>query len=202
MISAATRAAYEEQATACMVAAEKYQPQLLALGVALSGSKEQGMELFQQASLSCHDAIQCNGFKGDAYHFYLRRAIKNLHYRTQQEQRRYRSHTHEGGNLLPEELTNEWELDATERQHRAEWFALNPPSPEYTQLAEKVMAEAQARFAPSDRVALRLSLWGMSCQEIAEHIGKKDRTWVWRRLAKMRRELRKLFQDDFDALAE
>jgi len=202
MIPAATRAAYEQQATACLAAAEKYQLQLVALGVRLSGSPEQGMELFQQASLNCHDAIQSNGFRGDAYHFYLRTAIRNLHYYNEREKLRQVTLPDEGSGTLPEELPGEWEPDVTERQHRAQWFASNPPAPEYTQLAERVMTEAKARFSYADRVALRLWLDGMSCREIAELIGTKDRTWVWRRLAKMRRELRTLFQPAFDALGE
>lgn len=199
MIPAAER---EAQATACLDAAEKYREPLLALATCLSGSREEGMELFQQASLSCHDAIQTGGFRGDGYNFYLRRAIKNLHYRTQREQARRVPLPYEQGGALPEELPGDWDIDSQERHQRQEWVAAEAPEAAYTQLAEQVMAEAQRRFPFADRIALRLSLGGMSCQQIAEHIGTKDQSWVWRRLARMKAELKQLFQVAYDTLGE
>jgi RNA polymerase sigma factor (sigma-70 family) len=197
-------AAREAQATACLEAAERFQPQLLALATALSGSKEEGMELFQQASLNCHDAIQSGGFQGDGYTFYLRRAIKNLHYRTQKEQQR----------RVPISFTE----PALEEEHEQDWAGTGwgqplvklmqpmcqpePAHDERAALAEQVMSEVRERFTPADRVALRLSLGGMSCQQIAEHIGTKDQSWVWRRLDRMKATLRELFQPAFDALGE
>jgi RNA polymerase sigma factor (sigma-70 family) len=202
MISAAARATFEAQATACLQVAEKYRPHLLALAVGLSGSKEEGHELYQQATLNCHDAIQAGGFQGDGYNFYLRRAIKNLHYRNEREKQRLVPFTFAEPTVLNEELPSEWEVDNQEKMHRQQWLAANVPEAAYTQLAEQVMAEAQARFSFADRVALRLSLDGMSCQQIAEHIGTKDQSWVWRRLKRMKEQLRETFQSAFDALSE
>lgn len=199
MNSAAER---EAQACACLAAAEKYLPQLVAMGTALSGSKEAGMELYQQATLSCHDAIQAHGFQGDHYAFYLRRAIRNLHYRTVKEQQRHVTLVPEQATPTAEELPDEWQIDAVEQNRRQQWYAENAPDVAYTQLAEQVMEKVRQDFTFADRVALRLSLGGMSCQQIAEHIGTKDQSWVWRRLDRMKAHLRKLFQPHFDALGE
>jgi RNA polymerase sigma factor (sigma-70 family) len=190
----------EEQAMACLEAAATYREPLLALATCLAGSQQEGMELYQQACLQCHDAIQAGGFQGDGYTFYLRRAIKNLHYAATRAQAK-RVTLPPAEYVLPEELPEGWEPDAQERFHRQQFLAAQP-EPEYSALAETVMAEARARFPFADRIALHLSLSGMSCQQIAEHIGMKDQSWVWRRLNKMKAELRRVFQPAFDALGE
>jgi DNA-directed RNA polymerase specialized sigma24 family protein len=193
----------EAQATACLEAAEKYREPLLALGRGLAGSDEGGRELFQQAVLNCHDAIQSRGFAGEAYQFYLRRAIKNLYYRTEKEARRYVPIPFNDPELAEE---HEYHWQVADRLRPIEKL-LQPAAPEpahdsHDVLAAQVMAEMQARFSPADRVAFRLQLDGFSCQQIAEHIGTKDQSWVWRRLKRMKAELRAAFGQAWANLGE
>jgi RNA polymerase sigma factor (sigma-70 family) len=193
----------EAQACACLESAEKYRGPLLALARGLAGTDEGGRELFQQAVLNCHDAIQSRGFEGEHFQFYLRRAIKNLHYRTEKEARRY----------VPISFTE----PALEEEHEYDWqgtgweqplvkllqpVAREPEHDSHDVLAGQVWAEIQARFSPADRVAFRLQLDGMSCQQIAEHIGTKDQSWVWRRLERMKAQLRETFGQAFASLGE
>jgi RNA polymerase sigma factor (sigma-70 family) len=178
MIPAAIR---EEQADACLQAAKKHHELLLRVAKHLAGNAEDGMELFQQNLLNCHDAIRRNpnGFTGDRYEFYLLGALKKLHIRTHQRERRHE------------------QLD-----HELEPVALEPVGMELATLAEQVMQEVRERFSAPDRVALRLHIDGHSCQEIAEMIGKKDQSWVWRRIQRMKDVLRETFQQNWDALHE
>jgi RNA polymerase sigma factor (sigma-70 family) len=178
MIPAATR---EAQADACLQAAEKHHTLLLQVARHLAGNAEDGMELFQQNLLNCHDAIRRNpnGFTGDRYEFYLLASLKNLHFRKHQRERRH------------EPLTNE-----------VEPVTMEPAGVELATLAEQMMQEVRERFSPPDRVALRLHIDGHSCQEIAEMIGKKDQSWVWRRIQRMKDTLRETFQQHWDALGE
>ncbi len=60
------------------------------------------------------------------------------------------------------------------------------------------MQEACQRFEPADRITLRLHVDGHSCEEIAELIGKRDRTWVWRRLERIKERLREIFQSHWN----
>ena len=176
MIPAATR---EAQATACLEVAARLREPLLALATKLAGNEAAGMELYQQTLLQCHDAIQHNGFAGDRYEFYLRKALKNQQRREFSRQARTEPLPAELPHLLP-----------------------SPVEDARACLGEQVMAEAQQRFGPADRVALRLSLEGYSCQQIADMIGKRDQSWVWRRIERMKETLREIFQQGWDALGE
>jgi RNA polymerase sigma factor (sigma-70 family) len=203
MLPATTR---EDQATACLEAADRHRGPLLALACKLAGSPEEGMELYQQTLLNCHDAIQRSGFAGDRYHFYLAQSMRHLHTRG------LRRHSREirmdfqfadaGGHGRDDEGDAPW--SAAHDKVKKAWEEANTASPVHAeaQLAEQVMAEARQQFSFADRVALRLSVDGLSCQQIAEHIGTKDQSWVWRRLQKMKAQLRQTFQQAWDALGE
>lgn len=196
-------ALHEAQATACLEAAEKYREPLLALCRGLAGSDEDGRELYQQAVLNCHDAIQSRGFAGEAYQFYLRRAIKNLHYRTEKEARRYVAISFDEP-ALAEEQEEEW-VGADQRGYYERLMQPAAGAPEqdsHDVLAAQVLAEIQANYSPADRVAFRMQLDGMSCQQIAEHIGTKDQSWVWRRLERMKKQLRATFGQTWANLAD
>jgi RNA polymerase sigma factor (sigma-70 family) len=183
MIPLATR---EEQATACLEAAEKHQVLLLRVARHLAGNDEDGMELYQQALLNCHDAIRRNdnGFTGDRYEFYLLASIKNLYFKETKKKRRFTE-------FKPEE---------------AETISpAGPSSDALGQLAEQVMAEVKAKFSPADRLALRLHVDGYSCQEIAELTGtpgEQARKWIWRKLDNMKAALRETFKEHWESLGE
>lgn len=203
MLPADTR---EEQATACLEAAERHREPLLGLARKLTGCPEEGMELYQQTVLNCHDAIQRSGFAGDRYHFYLAQSLRHLHTRglrrNDREIRMDFQFTDSGGYGRDDEGDAPWS-SAHDKVKKAweEASTLVAPHAE-AQLAEQVMAEVRQQFSFADRIALRLSIDGLSCQQIAEHIGTKDQSWVWRRLQKMKAQLRQTFQQAWDGLAD
>ena len=177
MIPAATR---EAQATACLEAADRYREPLLALARCLAGNDEDGMDLYQQTLLNCHDAIQRVGFAGDRYEFYLRTALKNLHRKLQKAQRKHHVEP------LPEELAE----------------APAPATDGLADLAEQMMDEVREQFSPADRVALRLHADGYSCREIAELTGQGDRWHIRWRLDKLKAHLRETFRQAWEALGK
>lgn len=203
MLPADTR---EEQATACLEAADYHREPLLALARKLTGCPEAGMELYQQTLLNCHDAIQRNGFAGDRYQFYLAQSMRHLHTRWlkhhSREIRMDFQFTDSGGYGREDEGDAPWSA-AHDKVKKAweEASTMVAPHAE-AQLAEEVMSEVRQSFSFADRIALRLSIDGLSCQQIAEHIGTKDQSWVNRRLKRMREQLRQTFQQAWDALAE
>ena len=204
MIPATTR---EAQALACLEAAEQQRSPLLGIAYKLTGSSEEAMDLYQQTLLNCHDAIQRNGFAGSNYNFYLAQSLRNLYYRTcQQHQREVRvdfQQTESGGSGRDDEGEAPW--SATHNQVRNSWEKPSPPGAPPSaeaQLAEQMMEEVKQQFSFRDRIALRLSIDGLSCQAIAEHIGTKDQSWVWRRLNRMKTQLRQTFQQAWEALGE
>lgn len=206
MLSADTR---EEQATACLEAAERHREPLLALATKLAGCPEEGMELFQQAVLNCHDAIQRNGFAGERYEFYLYTSLRNYFLKQQRHQSRERrvdfQQAESGSSTRDDEGPAPWVAKARSSWEELSTLTAARPASSldpHAQLAEQVMAEVQQQFSWADRVALRLSLDGLSCQQIAEHIGKKDQSYVWRRLQRMKEQLRQTFQQAWEALAD
>lgn len=202
MLSAATR---EEQATACLEAAERHRELLLALARKLVGCPEEGMNLFQQTVLDCHDAIQRNGFAGDRYEFYLYTSLRN-HYRKQQAQHARTVRVdfqalETGSSGRDDEGPAPWAAKASRSQGELTTTAA-PLADAYAQLAEQVQAEAAARFAPADRIALRLHVAGYNYREIAEMTGLLDYTWLFRRVQRMKATLRATFQQAWEALSE
>jgi RNA polymerase sigma factor (sigma-70 family) len=204
MIPAATR---EAQATACLEAADQHRTALLGLARKLTGCPEEGMNLYQQTLLNCHDAIQRNGFAGEHYYFYLAQTLRNLYTRQQKQYGRERrvdfQQAEAGGDERDDEGSAPWAAVRGAVQDSWEHLHAAGAAPDaHAQLAEQVMEEVRQQFSFADRIALRLSLGGMSCQQIAEHIGTKDQSWVNRRLGRMRAQLRHTFQQAWDALGE
>lgn len=204
MLPATTR---EAQALACLEAAEQHRTALLALAKKLTGCTEEGMELYQQTMLNCHDAIQRNGFAGDRYHFYLAQSMRNLYPRQQQQHRREIRMdfqlTDSGGSGRDDEGDAPWSV--AHSKVKQSWEKISPPGAPASaeaQLAEQMMAEVRQEFSFADRVALRLSLDGLSCQQIADHIGTKDQSWINRRLKRIKTHLRQAFQQAWEGLAE
>jgi DNA-directed RNA polymerase specialized sigma24 family protein len=206
MIPAAIK---EAQATACLEAAATYKEPLLALATKLAGSKEGGMDLFQDVVLNCHDAVQRNGFAGDKYQFYLRTAIHNHYKRTKRRESRtvpmdfgallaqqdYDTQEREPGRS-PE--LREWDRTIGQALAGSEQFAPQDALP----LAKQIQQEITERFSFTDRVLWRLHIDGMPARDIAAHMQRTDHTGVWRRIDKMKDYLRETFQQAWDALAE
>ncbi len=167
----------EAQALACLEAAALHKDQLLAVAVKLAGSQEGGMDLFQETCLNCHDAIQHRGFAGSEFRFYLLTAIRNLHRRHHQEAQRFVG------------------LDGIE-----EVPASPAPTNAHAHLAGQMHEELRQHFSFSDRIAFRLHLDGKTCQQISEHVGGGDQSWIWRRLEKMKKHLRSAFSQAWSNL--
>ena len=70
---------FEDQATACLKAAELNRATLLKFARGISGGDDEaGRELYQEAVLRAYETIQAYGFYGEGYQFYIWRVIKNL----------------------------------------------------------------------------------------------------------------------------
>lgn len=169
----------EAQASACLEAAALHKAQLLAVAVKLAGSKEGGMDLFQETCLNCHDAIQHRGFAGSEFRFYLLTAIRRQHHRTQQEARRFVG------------------LDGLEEA---------PISPATTDaqahLAGQIQEELRKGFSFPDRIAFRLHVEGYSFTAIASMVGGGDESWIGRRVRRMKQHLRITFSQAWGNLLD
>ncbi len=197
MIPAATR---EAQATACLATAERFQPQLLALALRLTGNQPDAMDLFQQSVLNCHDAIQSGGFEGDRYEFYLRRAIQTLHYR----KARNRTVAIDFQELIEadsDDASGEWGDEFFTKETRP--FAVAAIDEHgVSQLAEQMMEEVRARFTPAERVVLRLHMNGESSRDIADLTGLPNHLAAWRLVERLKSHLRSTFRQAWDSLTE
>jgi DNA-directed RNA polymerase specialized sigma24 family protein len=129
-------AIWEAQAAACLRAADTHRTALLRLARGLAGSAEDGMDLYQQTLLNCHDAIQRKGFAGTNYVAYLYQAIRQTQYRRNAAARRLTG--------LPD--------------HYDAALAAEPDGEARQQFAEQVAAGARELFPVRDRVVLRLHL--------------------------------------------
>lgn len=199
----------EEQACACLEAAEKYQAPLLALACQLAGNKEDGMDLFQQVVLNCHDAIQRNGFAGDKYQFYLRASLHNHYKRQKQRGGREVSVDFQQVPTGSADRNDEYEMPWAAKNFRTHGelraalaTAEQTPADSHDYLAAQVQEEITRVFSFTDRVVWRLHVYGLPAREIAAHLHKPDHTSVWRRIDKMKDYLRSTFQQAWDALAE
>jgi RNA polymerase sigma factor (sigma-70 family) len=205
MLDTATR---EAQATACLEAAEHHRELLLALATKLAGNPEDGMDLFQQTLLNCHDAIQRNGFAGDKYQFYLYTSLKNQF--KKDNRRRGREvqvdfqALESSSSTRDDEGSAPWAANIS-RQHSShptlKASAMLDSDP-LADLADEVMEAVREQFSFVDRITLRLHIDGMSFREIAQLIGRGEQTQFWRRVEKMKAQLRETFQQAYDALID
>jgi DNA-directed RNA polymerase specialized sigma24 family protein len=76
------------QALECLRVGAANRGLLLALATRLAGNAEDGMDLYQQSLLDCHDAVQKLGFTGSNYKFYIMQAIKWLAVERSKERQR------------------------------------------------------------------------------------------------------------------
>ena len=142
-------AIWNAQALDCLQAADGQRRPLLRYATKLAGSAEQGMELYQQTLLNCHDAIQRGGYTGEDYGPYLFQALRYAHYRQDNAARRVSS--------LPDNY------DAVQEA--------GPSADELHAFAEQIATDVRARFNWADRIAFRLHLDGYTFQQIADLTG-------------------------------
>jgi RNA polymerase sigma factor (sigma-70 family) len=144
--------------------------QLLAYATKLTECPEAGMDLYQQALLDTHEAVQLRGILIRDVRFYLFGVMRNSHI---DEQRRRAGlaplpeHAHE----LPDEPL---QTDPT------------------AHLASQVEAYVQESFEPADRVLLRLNADNYSTRQIQQMTGQPARTVLWR-LTRMKEQIRAVF---------
>lgn len=198
MIPAATR---EAQATACLQAAERFQPQLLALALRLTGNEPDAMDLFQQSALDCHDAIQSNGFEGDRYEFYLRRAIHTLYYKKSRNRTVAIDFQERLAADIDDAPEGEWGDEFYTKEARPFAVAAMDEAG-VSHLAEQMMEEVRARFTPAERVVLRLHMNGESSRDIADLTGMTNHLAAWRLLERLKGQLRSTFRQAWDSLTE
>lgn len=150
-----------------LACADNVRPRLLEYAARLTGSAEDGMDLYNQALLDTHEAVQLRGAIIRDVQFYLFGVMRNNY--TDELRRR--------SGLAPLEHQPEQVLEA---EITVDDTAV---------LAEQVGAYMQEHFEPADRVLLRLDAEGLSTRKIGNATGRAWRT-VARRLASMKEELR------------
>jgi len=200
-----TLATREAQAMACLEAADHHRAPLLALARKLTGCPEEGMNLYQQTLLNCHDAIQRNGFTGEHYSAYLFSSLRRLHWRQAQHAQREVSHDFQqaeaGSAGRDDEASAPWAAQVRRQQAAA---SLELPAAAAVDglaaLAASVQTELRASFGLFDRVALHLHAEGYSFQDIAEMVGVESRFYIRRRLDSVRHTLSKKFARAWRAL--
>jgi DNA-directed RNA polymerase specialized sigma24 family protein len=199
----------EAQAVALLESAETYRNYLLPLACKLTGSDEAGMDLYQQTLLNCHDTIQRNGFAGDKYHFYLYTSLKNAFKKDSRRRARlvhvdFQS-VESGSSSRDDEGNAPWAAKAW-RQLDSTGLNLSkltaPGADPTVDLAEQVMESVREQFSFVDRIALRLHIDGMSFRDIALHLGRGEQTTFWRRVERMKAQLRQTFQQAYDSLID
>jgi DNA-directed RNA polymerase specialized sigma24 family protein len=171
----------EQQATACLKAAEVHYEKLLAVSVKLHGGEEEAAkDFFHQVIMNCHDAIQRNGFDGQRYEFYLLASLRN-HYK------REKSRTVPTCEITPElaeGLSTEGGLSPQARQH----------------LVDQLATEVRQNLSFTDRVLLRLHADGISYRDISAMTGAGEHSWLRRRIERLKNALRATFGETWDGL--
>lgn len=163
----------ELQAMECLRVGAAERGLLLALAAKLAGNAEDGMDLYQQSLLDCHDAIQRLGFRGSNYKFYILQSIKWLNVERQRA----------AGKLLPLE---EGECGGA--------FAPAPAVDALAALAAEVESELLASYPPDAVAAFRLHVAGHTYREIETLMGPgHEFSWVRRKIIKMKDALRETF---------
>lgn len=173
----------EQQASACLKAAEVHYSKLLSVAVKLHGGDEDaGKDFFHQVIMNCHDAIQRNGFAGERYEFYLLASLRN-HYK------REKSRAVPMGQLTPdmaERLSTEAGLSPEAREH----------------LLAQLAQEVRQNLSFSDRVLLRLHADGISFRDISVITGAGEHSWLRRRIERLKNALRSTFGEAWQGLGE
>lgn len=169
----------DSKATECLRVGAAERGLLLAVATRLAGNAEDGMNLYQQSLLDCHDAIQKLGFSGGNYKFYILQAIKWLNVEQQRAAGRF---------CL---------LEASEELDGATGPA--PLEDGLATLAADVEREIERRYSPADVAAFRLHVAGSTYREIEQLTGREF-SWVRRRIVKMKEFLRATFAQTYNNL--
>lgn len=160
-----TAAEREAQASELLriACSDSVRPRLLEYAQRLTGSAEDGMDLYQQALLDTHEAVQLRGVVIRDVKFYLFGVMRNNHTNELRRRQGFAPLSHQPEEALEGELMPD----------------------ETAVLAERVRAVMQEEFEPADRVLMHLDADGYSTQKIADMTGRAKRT-VARRLAWMK----------------
>ncbi|MDF7810746.1 hypothetical protein [Hymenobacter sp. YC55] len=170
---------FEDQATACLKAAELHRATLLKFARGISGGDDEaGRELFQEAVLRAHETIQAHGFYGEGYQFYIWRVIKNL--RQEQKQAAKRLKPLRASEM---ELEEEHVIDYDSRAH----------------LADQINYELSERCTPADVALFQLHVNGQSYRDIEQLTGKNYRT-VGHKIRQIKTMLQGLFTASYEGL--
>lgn len=169
-----TAAEKEWQAAECLRVGAAERGLLLATATKLAGHAEDGMDLYQQSLLNCHDAIQKKGFVGPNYKFYLLQAIRWLHVERQRA----------AGKPI-------------EFDDAAHWGPASAPASQadpLASLAADIEQALETSYAPERVLAFRLHADGKTYREIAQVLGPgRDFSWVRRKVVEMKEALRETF---------
>lgn len=164
----------EWQAAECLRVGAAERGLLLATAVKLAGHAEDGMDLYQQSLLDCHDAIQRKGFVGPNYKFYLLQSIRWLHVERQRA----------AGKLT----------EFNDAAHCGPAPAPAPQTDPLASLAADVEQALETDYAPDRALAFRLHAQGKTYREIAQVLGPgRDFSWVRRKVVEMKDALRETF---------
>jgi hypothetical protein len=193
-------------ATECLRIAAAERGFLLGSATTLGGSAEAGHDLYTQALLDCHDAIQRKGFVGTNYKFYLLQAIKWGNAARRRKQARLvplvdvESRTYDEVDFEFQDAAGAFPVPTRERQ------VYGPPggAPDADsgdELAASINAHL-ATYSTQLATAFRLHAAGNSYREIETLLGAGNEfSWVRRKVVKIKAELRRRFGADWVNLA-
>jgi DNA-directed RNA polymerase specialized sigma24 family protein len=181
-LSPAERARRDALATASLAAATEHRAQLLALATRLMEDAAEGMDLYQQVMLDCHDALQHAGAEVRSHKAYLLTALRRAAKKRRRLARR--------SVPLPAHLE---ELPAA-APARADGIDC---------LAEAIHAELSATYPEATVNAFRLHVAGYSYREIEQLMGPGHSfSWLSRKLSAVKDHLRTTFAEAWHNLSE
>jgi len=169
-------ASFEDQATACLKAAETHRAPLMRFAVSLMGNDEAGRDLFSHVVLLAHDTIQSKGFTGDDFHLYMFRILKN-----------------EAAKLRP---SSKKHVELSEKMMR-ELMDEESPVDMRAHFAEQVAKELESQYAPAEVALMKLHAEGYSYRDIAAITNGGDFSWIRRKVERMKAQLRETFSVQF-----
>lgn len=188
----------EAQATACLKAADTNRVMLLRVATKYAGSKDGGMDLYQQTLLNCHDAIQRNGFPGGEpdLKFYLLRALRTLHF-AEVKRNLKTVRVPVACDPAPHEA-DAWPPPAP---HPLAGTVLLPAATDGLAHLAAQLSDAVREQFPEERVVVRLHVEGHSYKAIGEMTGRDDST-LQRAVRRIFTALAAQFRSAYDNLSD
>jgi len=191
---------YEEQATACLKAAEQHRETLLKFARGISGGDDEaGRELYQEAVLRAHDTIQGVGFHGEGYQFYIWRIIRNLHQEEKTRIMKLRPFTTHSYEEEADNQTNDYKRIMRPLQRAVQEHTQPLDYDSRVQLADQINYELTERCTPADQAMFQLHVNGQSYREIEQLTGRNYRT-VGHRIQQIKTMLAGIFRPAYEGL--